>query len=93
MLNLMSMDVGGGFASAGIAIMLVCFGSAIVKSRLLAAWLGWVAFPLALLAILPPAEFLPFVGAGVWTLIVGIALWRRVATKSSAVRAPMTATV
>lgn len=93
MLNLMSMDVGAGFASSGIAIMLVCFGWAIVKSRLLPAWLGWVAFPLALTAIIPPVEFFAFVGAGVWTLIVSIAIWRRLATESSAVRAPLTATV
>lgn len=87
-LNLMSMELGGGFASTGIALLLFCFGWAIVGSRLLPAWLGAVAFPLAVIAVIPPAEFIAFVGAGVWTLIVSIAFWRRLAGEPSAVGVP-----
>lgn len=75
-LNLISMDVGESFASAGIALLFFCFGWAILSSRLLPVWLGWVALPFALLAVIPPTEFFAFVGVGIWTLIISIAIWR-----------------
>lgn len=66
-----------GLMLAGLSILFVAFGSAIVRGKLLPTWLGWVAFPLALVALIPPIGFIAFIGAGVWTLIVSIALWLR----------------
>jgi hypothetical protein len=76
-LFLVNEDGSFAFASAGIAIMLFAYGLAIVKSRLLPTWLGWVAFPLALSAFVPPAGFVALVGTGLWTLVTSIAMYRR----------------
>ncbi|HLX18943.1 MAG TPA: hypothetical protein VKR23_02220 [Gaiellaceae bacterium] len=78
--NLMEMDVSGGLSLAGIALLLFCFGWAILNTGLLPKWLGWVAFPLTLVALVPPLGFIAFIGVGLWTLIVSIAMWRRLAS-------------
>jgi hypothetical protein len=57
--------------------MLLAFGLAILKSRLLPAWLEWVAFPLAVCALVPPAGFVALVGTGLWTLTASISMYRR----------------
>ena len=79
-LFLVNQDVTGGLSLAGIALLFFCFGWAIRDSALLPKWLGWVALPLTLAALIPPVGFFAFVGAGVWTLIVSIAMWRRLAS-------------
>jgi uncharacterized protein DUF4386 len=78
-LNLADMDVSSPIAFAGIAIFFLCFGLAIVNSGLLPKWLGWIAFPLALVAVIPAIGFVAWIGAAIWTLIVSIAMWRRLA--------------
>jgi hypothetical protein len=78
-LNLVSMDMTYGLMLAGLAILFFAFGLAIVRGKLLPAWLGWVAFPLALVALIPPIGFIAFIGAGVWTLFVSIVMWLRLA--------------
>jgi len=78
MLNLMNTDVSNGLGFAGIAVLFIAFGLAVVNSALLPKWLGWVAFPLALVAVIPPTDFIAFAGVGLWTLIVSIVMWRRV---------------
>ena len=76
-LNLANNDVTYPLMLCGIAILFICFGVAIVQSGLLPAWLGWISFPLALIALIPPIGFVAFIGAAFWTLIVSIALWLR----------------
>jgi hypothetical protein len=78
-LNLINNDVSSGLSFAGMALLLLCFGLAILNSALLPKWLGWVAFPLAVCALIPPIGFIAFVGTGLWTLIVSIAMWQRLA--------------
>jgi hypothetical protein len=87
-LNLISMDMTSGLLVAGLAIMFFAFGLAILKSALLPAWLGWVAFPLALCALIFPLGFIAFIGAGVWTLIVSIVMWQRTTKTDRVVAAP-----
>jgi Domain of unknown function (DUF4386) len=81
-LNLLNNDVTGGLSLAGIAVLLICFGWAILKSGLLPTWLGWVAFLIAVIAFIPFLGFIAFIGVGVWTLVVSIAMWRRVASNT-----------
>ena len=76
-LNLINMDVANGLEFAGVAILLVTFGAAILAGGLLPAWLGWIAFPLAVVAVVPPIAFIAFIGVGVWTLVVSIVMWQR----------------
>jgi hypothetical protein len=78
-LNLVDNDMTYALMLGGLAIMFFAFGLAILQGRLLPAWLGWVAFPLALVALIPPIGFIAFLGAGIWTLIVSVALWLRLA--------------
>lgn len=89
-LYLIDEDGAYAFASGGIAIMLFAAGLAIVKSSLLPRWLGWVAFPLALSALVPPAGFVALVGTGLWTLATSIAMSRRQSVHDEA-DAPATA--
>jgi hypothetical protein len=44
-LHLIDQDLGSGFSDAGLAIMLIAFGLAILQSRLLPRWLGCAASP------------------------------------------------
>ncbi len=87
-LYLVDEDASFAFASGGIALMLFAFGLAILKSRLLPTWLGWVAFPLALCALAPPAGFVALVGTGLWTLISSIAMYRRQRATDATAAAP-----
>jgi hypothetical protein len=90
-LYLVNEDGSFAFASAGIALMLFAYGLAILKSHRLPAWLGWVAFPLALSALIPPAGFVALVGTGLWTLIASIAMYRRQSQREPVAAAPATA--
>jgi Domain of unknown function (DUF4386) len=83
MLNLLNQDVTGGLSLAGIAVLLICFGWAILRSDLLPGWLGWVAFLIALVAFIPFLGFFAFVAVGLWTLIISIVMWRRAASDAS----------
>jgi hypothetical protein len=86
-LNLVNMDGTYGLMLAGLAVLFFCFGLAIVRGKLLPAWLGWVAFPLALVALIPPIGFIAFIGAGIWTLVVSIAMWLQLARGGASVGA------
>jgi len=94
MLDLLNTDVSNGLAYAGIAVLFVAYGLAVLRSGLLPRWLGWVSFPLALAAVIPWVGFFAFVGAGVWTLIVSIVMWRRLGgSEIAAVTAPSATSV
>jgi hypothetical protein len=82
-LNLVDMDVTSGMSLAGVSILLLAFGFAILKSALLPKWLGWVALPLAVIALIPPIGFIAWIGTGIWTLIVSIVFWRRLAADTA----------
>jgi hypothetical protein len=60
------------------------FGVAIVRSALLPVWLGWVCFPLALCAVIPPIGWIAFIGVGIWVLLVSVALWLRLGSTAGA---------
>jgi hypothetical protein len=85
MLSLVEMDVSSGLSLAGVAILLVCFGWAILNGRLLPTWLAWLAFLLALVAVIPFLGFFAFVGVGIWTLIVSVLMWRRLSGDAATV--------
>jgi len=84
-LNLIKTDGNGVFSSAGIAVLLFAFGLAIVRSGLLPKWLGWVAFPFVIVALIPPTSFFAFIATGLWTLIVSVTLYQRQAAAPAAV--------
>ena len=68
-----------GFPVAGVgaASFLVPNGIAVVRSRALPAWLGWVAIPFGVLGLAPePAGDIAILGLAVWTMIVSVLLVR-----------------
>jgi hypothetical protein len=86
-LNLVQTDVVYALELGGIAILFLAFGLAILRSGLLPKWLGWVAMPLALVALIPPIGFVSFIAAGIWTLIVAIVMWLRTSGEGARVAA------
>ena len=53
----------------GIGVFMIGNGLAIVRSRALPRWLGWVAFVLGIVGM-TPAGFFAFIGVMAWSLIV-----------------------
>ena len=74
-LNLLYMDIPL-VLFIGIGILMFASGWAIVRSRLLPVWIGWLGLVFGVVAVFP-LGFFAFLGAGVWTLIVSILLTMR----------------
>ena len=76
-MNVLNQDAGAGLSSSGIAILLFCYGLAIVQSGLLPKWLGWVALPFAVIALVPEVAWISFIVTGLWVLVTSIVLYVR----------------
>jgi hypothetical protein len=61
--------------AAGLATLLVATGISAVRSRVLPAWLAWIAIVLGIAAI-TPVGFFAFLAFGIWVLVVSVLLWR-----------------
>ena len=68
----------------GIMVFLFSFGIAVVRSRALPKWLGWVAIVLGIVGLIPPIGFASFIGAALLILIVSILLTVRARQEASA---------
>jgi hypothetical protein len=82
-LNVLQNDVNTFMGGAGIAVLLVATGVALIRNGPLPGWLGWIAIVLAILAV--------FVGApavGLWLLIASIVILVR-ASRSSGNTVPV----
>ena len=74
-LNVLNNDFFFPF-SAGVAIFMLTNAVAVVRSRALPVWLGWVAVPIGVLAV-TPAGFFAFPATLAWILVVAILLFLR----------------
>ncbi|HJQ42601.1 MAG TPA: hypothetical protein VJ831_05925 [Jatrophihabitantaceae bacterium] len=61
----------------GIAVFLVGAGITALTSRLLPAWLGWLAFVVGIVSLAGPGGFVGFFGAPLFMLIAGVVLSTR----------------
>jgi vacuolar-type H+-ATPase subunit I/STV1 len=61
--------------SAGLATLLIATGIAGIRTRVLPAWISWIAIVLGI-AALTPAGFFAFLAFGLWVLVVSVILWR-----------------
>jgi hypothetical protein len=68
--------------AAGTGTLMIASGLAIIGSRLLPAWLGWVALLIGIVAI-TPLGFFGFLAFLLWTLIVSVMLWRAAASPAA----------
>ncbi len=76
-LNFMQSDLGAAALVVGISILMWASGFIILKTRVLAVWLAWVSFVLAVVALAGPIGFFAFLAMGIWILIVAYMMWRR----------------
>jgi hypothetical protein len=82
-LNVVSNDVF--FALLGGAFLfLMGYGLAILTTATLPRWLGWVAIPLAVLAVTPIGWFVLIFALPIWVLIVSVLVFLRQGVESSA---------
>lgn len=63
-------------SAAGWFIFSVAIGLAIIRSKALPRWLGWLSVVIAIVVV-TPAEFAAFLAFAVWTVIVSALTWRR----------------
>jgi hypothetical protein len=82
-LNLIQSDVSTSFTQAGLAVFYLAMGAAILRGRLLPAWLGWVSLVLGVLAASLILAFIAFVATGLWVIVVAIMLWARAGHESA----------
>ena len=61
--------------AAGTGTLMIATGIAVISSRILPVWLGWIAVLVGIAAV-TPVGFFAFLVFLVWTLIVSVLLWR-----------------
>ena len=76
-LNYMSNNLFGYMFAAGLIAVMLSAGLAIVRSRLLPAWLGWTALVIGVLPFTYVLLWPAFMATGVWTLIVSVLVYQR----------------
>jgi hypothetical protein len=70
-------DLATGLYNAGLAALMLFYGVAMLRSKGMPAWLGWVSIVLGLAALAGPIVFLVFVATAPWAIAVSILLYRR----------------
>lgn len=85
MLNLIQNDVSNGMQAAGLAIFFLAVGIAVIRSRLLPLWWGWVTIVLGLVAASVILSFIAFIGMGVWAIVTAIMMYVKLGKASDAV--------
>ena len=82
MLNLINNDVSNGMQAAGLAVFFLAAGIAVIRSRLLPLWWGWVTIVLGLVAASVILSFAAFIGMGVWAIVTAIMMYFKLAKAS-----------
>jgi Domain of unknown function (DUF4386) len=86
-LNVLKDDFFWPFA-IGLAIFGIGYGLAIVRSRALPIWLGWIAVAIGILGV-TPIGFIAFLVLMGWTLVVSVLVFRRGAASTAAPQIPV----
>lgn len=75
-INLIQVDVANnGLVPVGLAVFYLATAAAILRGRLLPAWLGWLSAVLGLAAASMVATLYAFMAIGPWTILVAIIMW------------------
>ena len=82
MLNLIQNDVSNGMQAAGLAVFFLAVGIAVIRSRLLPLWWGWVTIVLGLVAASVILSFAAFIGMGVWAIVTAIMMYSKLGKAS-----------
>jgi hypothetical protein len=62
---------------AGIAVFLIGAGMTALSTRIVPAWLGWLALVVGIVSLAGPGGFVGFFGGPLWLLIAGVYLATR----------------
>ena len=62
--------------TAGMIVFGIAAGLAILRSRRVPSWLGWLAIAMAVLVV-TPVEAVSFLALVVWMVVLSILIWRR----------------
>jgi hypothetical protein len=73
--------------AAGTATLLIATAIISIRSRMLPAWLAWIALLLGIVSV-TPLGFFAFLLFLVWTVIVSVLLWRSAAAAAGTPPAP-----
>jgi hypothetical protein len=85
-LNALDSDTFPAFA-AGMALLIVGSGAALVTSSVFPSWLGWVGVVLGVLGF-TPAGFFIFLLSGLWVIVLSIMCYQRLSRGEQAGPAP-----
>jgi hypothetical protein len=80
-LNLLSNDLPFVTLFAGMFVMMMFAGIAILSTKALPAWMGWVAVVAGLVGTGGPIAWFGLMLGGLWTLVASIMLFRRLAAQ------------
>jgi len=80
-LNVLNTDLSFPLIVAGVSVMQLGFGIAVLRSGLLPAWLGWLGVAIGVVAAAGPAGFFGFLAAAVWILLAGALMYERIAAR------------
>jgi len=84
-LNVLQNDANAVLLPAGIAVLTLGYGIAMLRGGLLPTWLGWLSIAVAVIAIvsaITAASAIATLLGGVWVLITSVVLYRRCGTSS-----------
>jgi hypothetical protein len=79
-LNVLQNDANVVLIPAGIAVLTLGYGIAMLRGGLMPTWLGWLSIAIALVSVVAatgPIWPLALLAGGVWVLIVSVVLYRR----------------
>jgi len=76
-LNVLQNDVNNVLVPVGIAVLMLGYGIAMIRGKLMPAWLGWLSIVFAVFSVVAIYAIpLTLLLVGVWVLIVSIVLYR-----------------
>ena len=81
-LNVLQNDLNGFLISGGLFALMLGFGIAILRSRLMPGWLGWITIAIGVLAAAGPGIGIAIPLEGVWVLVMSVLLFQRNAVVS-----------
>jgi hypothetical protein len=87
-LNILQGDLGAFLYAAGLCALMLGFGIAILRSRLMPGWLGWTTIVIGVLAAAGPGIGIAIPLEAVWVLAISVMLFQH-----NAVVSPRTADV
>ena len=87
-LNILQGDLGAFLFATGLCALMLGFGIAILRGRLMPGWLGWITIVIGVLAAAGPGIGIAIPLEAVWVLVMSVMLFQRNAVVSPRADAP-----